>query len=104
MTDPRMERLERHLIRLKLVSTKARLDTLLEEGARSELSFLDFLDKVIGDEVAAKDASHSRADSSTRTRGDPPTSDATRRALAKRHTSRASMSATPTFTKASRNG
>jgi len=56
MSDPRMERLERHLTRLKLVSTKARLDTLLEEGARAELSFLDFLDKVVGEEVAAKDA------------------------------------------------
>ena len=56
MTDPRMERLERHLDRLKLASTKARLDTLLEEGARAQLSFLDFLDKVVGDEVAAKDA------------------------------------------------
>jgi hypothetical protein len=30
--DPRMERLERHLTRLKLVSTKARLDSLLDEG------------------------------------------------------------------------
>jgi DNA replication protein DnaC len=56
MTDPRLERLERHLTRLKLVNTKARLDTLLEEGARSELSFLDFLDKVVSEEVAAKDA------------------------------------------------
>lgn len=56
MTDPRIERLERHLIRLKMVSTKARLDTILEEGARSQLSFLDFLDKVVGEEVAAKDA------------------------------------------------
>jgi len=56
MTDPRIERLERHLIRLKMVSTKARLDTILDEGARSQLSFLDFLDKVVGEEVAAKDA------------------------------------------------
>jgi DNA replication protein DnaC len=56
MIDPRIERLERHLTRLRLGSTKARLETLLEEGARSELSFLDFLDKVVGEEVAAKDA------------------------------------------------
>ena len=56
MTDSRVERLERHLIRLRLVSTKSRLDTLLEEGARSELSFLDFLDKVVCDEVESKDA------------------------------------------------
>ena len=56
MTDPRMERLERHLVRLRLVSTKSRLDTLLEEGARSELSFLDSLDKVVSDEVNSKDA------------------------------------------------
>lgn len=56
MIDPRIERLERHLTRLRLGSTKARLETLLEEGARSEFSFLDFLDKVVADEVAAKDA------------------------------------------------
>ena len=56
MSDPRMERLEPHLTRLKLACNKARLDTLLEEGARAEFSFLDFLDNVVGEEVAAKDA------------------------------------------------
>ena len=40
MVDPRMERLERHLTRLKLVSTRERLDTLLETGAKGEMSGL----------------------------------------------------------------
>jgi DNA replication protein DnaC len=60
MVDPRMERLERHLNRLRLGSTKARLDALLETGAKAELSFLDFLDLVVGEEVAAKDARRAR--------------------------------------------
>jgi len=55
MVDPRMERLERHLVRLRLMGTKVRLDGLLEEGARRELSYLDFLDLVIGEEVSEKD-------------------------------------------------
>ncbi len=56
MTDPRIDRLERNLIRLRLGGTRARLDSLLEEGARAELSYLDFLDRVIAEEVAAKDS------------------------------------------------
>lgn len=56
MTDPRMERLERHLTRLKLVSTRECLDGLLEHGARGKMSFLDFLDHVIQEEITHKDA------------------------------------------------
>ena len=56
MVDPRMERLERHLVRLRLMGTKVRLDGLLAEGARQELSYLDFLDLVIREEVSEKDA------------------------------------------------
>jgi len=51
-----MERLERHLVRLRLMGTKVRLDGLLAEGARQELSYLDFLDLVIREEVSEKDA------------------------------------------------
>ena len=60
MTDPRMERLERHLTRLKLVSTRERLDGLLESEAREKMSFLDFLDHVIQEEIASKDAKRAR--------------------------------------------
>jgi len=56
MVDPRMERLERHLTRLKLVSTRERLDGLLEAGAKGEMSFLEFLDHVIREEVQSKEA------------------------------------------------
>ncbi len=60
MVDPRTERLERHLTRLKLVSTRERLDTLLETGAKGEMSFLDFLDHVIKEEVQSKDLKRAR--------------------------------------------
>jgi len=60
MVDPRMERLERHLTRLKLVSTRERLDTLLETGAQGEMSFLDFLDHVIKEEIQSKDQKRAR--------------------------------------------
>jgi len=55
-----MERLERHLTRLKLVSTRERLDGLLESGARGKMSFLDFLDHVIQEEIASKDIKRAR--------------------------------------------
>ena len=60
MVDPRMERLERHLTRLKLVSTRERLDGLLEAGAKGEMSFLEFLDHVIREEVQNKDQKRAR--------------------------------------------
>lgn len=60
MVDPRMERLERHLTRLKLVNTRERMDTLLEEGAKAEMSYLDFMDLVIREEIASKDAKRAR--------------------------------------------
>lgn len=54
MVDPRIERLERHLTRLKLVNTRERMDTLLEEGVRAEMSYLDFIDQVIRGEIASR--------------------------------------------------
>lgn len=60
MVDPRMERLERHLTRLKLVNTRERLDTLLETGSKGEMSFLDFLDHVIKEEILSKDQKRAR--------------------------------------------
>jgi len=49
--DPRVERLERHLTRLRMQGAKARLNALLEEGARQELSSLGFLDLVMRKEA-----------------------------------------------------
>jgi DNA replication protein DnaC len=60
MVDPRMERLERQLIRLKLLNTREDLDGLLEKGARGKMSFLDFLDHVIQEEIASKDVKRAR--------------------------------------------
>ena len=60
MVDPRMDRLERQLTRLKLLSTRERLDGLLESGARGKMSFLDFLDHVIQEEIASKDVKRAR--------------------------------------------
>lgn len=54
--DPRIERLERHLVRLRLMSTRNRLDALLEEGAKRDMSYLDFLDWVVKEEVSEKDS------------------------------------------------
>ena len=53
--NPQLERVTRHLTRLQLVGTRERLDTLLQQAAREEVSYLDFLDRVLTEEVAAKD-------------------------------------------------
>jgi DNA replication protein DnaC len=60
MVDPRMERLERQLVRLKLLNTREQLDGLLENGARGKMSFLDFLDHVVKEEIASKDIKRAR--------------------------------------------
>jgi DNA replication protein DnaC len=55
-----MERVNRHLTRLKLVATRERLDALLQEAARKELGYLDFLDHVLSEEAQAKDGKRTR--------------------------------------------
>lgn len=60
MVDPQMERVTRHLTRLKLVATRERLDALLQEAARKELGFMDFLDLVLSEEASAKDLKRTR--------------------------------------------
>lgn len=60
MVDPQMERVTRHLTRLKLVATRERLDALLQEAARKELSFMDFLDLVLSEEAQSKDLKRTR--------------------------------------------
>jgi DNA replication protein DnaC len=52
--SPQLERVTRHLTRLQLVATRDRLETLLEQAAKEESSYLDFLDRVLGEEVASK--------------------------------------------------
>ena len=60
MVDPQMERVTRHLTRLKLVATRDRLDALLQEAARKELGYLDFLDLVLSEEAQSKDLKRTR--------------------------------------------
>jgi DNA replication protein DnaC len=61
VTDsPQLERVTRHLTRLQLVATRDRLDTLLQQAARDDTSYLDFLDRVLGEEVAAKNVKRTK--------------------------------------------
>lgn len=60
MVNPQMERIQNHLTRMKLVATRERLDGLLQEAARKEMSFLDFLDLVLSEEAAAKNSKRTR--------------------------------------------
>ena len=51
---PGHERLVAHLTRLKLVHVRDILDSLLEDAAKRELSYADFLDGVLRAEVQSK--------------------------------------------------
>ena len=52
--SPQLERVTRYLTRLQLVATRDRLETLLQQAAKEESNYLDFLDRVLGEEVASK--------------------------------------------------
>lgn len=52
--NPQLERLECHLGRLKLNHTRETLAVFLERAAKKDLSYADFLDELLGEEVAAK--------------------------------------------------
>ncbi len=56
MNAAQLERLRDHLTRLRLVKSRERLEALLQEAAVKELSYADFLDQVLGEEVASKAA------------------------------------------------
>ena len=60
MVDPQLERVTRHLTRLKLVATRERLDALLQEAARKELGYMDILDLVLSEEAQSKDLKRTR--------------------------------------------
>ncbi|MDF0675334.1 MAG: IS21-like element helper ATPase IstB [Nitrospira sp.] len=49
-----LDRLREQLTPLRLLQSRERLDALLQEAATKELSYADFLDQVLGEEVAAK--------------------------------------------------
>ncbi|HKY32957.1 MAG TPA: IS21-like element helper ATPase IstB [Candidatus Polarisedimenticolia bacterium] len=58
MTAAQLERLQEHLQRLRLFKSRDRLEALLQEATSRELSYADFLDQVLTEEVASKTAKH----------------------------------------------
>jgi DNA replication protein DnaC len=60
MVNPQEERITSHLNRLKLATTRDHLDSLLQRAAREELTYLDFLDQLLSEEVAGRDQKRTR--------------------------------------------
>ena len=58
MKAAQLERLHEHLQRLRLFKSRERLEALLQEATTKELTFADFLDQVLTEEVASKTAKH----------------------------------------------
>jgi len=56
MNPTQLERLRDQLTRLRLLKIRERLDALLQDAAAQDLSYADFLDQVLGEEVASKAA------------------------------------------------
>jgi DNA replication protein DnaC len=54
MTAVQLERLHGHLQRLRLFKSGERLEALLQDATTKELSYADFLDGVLAEEVASK--------------------------------------------------
>jgi DNA replication protein DnaC len=54
MKAAQMERLQEHLQRLRLFKSRERLEALLQDATTKELSYADFLDTVLTEEVASK--------------------------------------------------
>jgi DNA replication protein DnaC len=58
MMAAQLERLQEHLQRLRLFKSRERLEALLQDATTKELSYADFLDQVLTEEVASKTAKH----------------------------------------------
>lgn len=56
MSGAQLERLQENLQRLRLFKSRERLEALLQEATSKELSYADFLDCVLTEEVASKTA------------------------------------------------
>jgi DNA replication protein DnaC len=56
MNPVQLERLREQLTRLRLLKSRERLEALLQEAAAQDLTYADFLDQVLGEEVASKAA------------------------------------------------
>src|SRR5687768_18388360 len=55
---PQLERLSTHCQRLRLHRVAAELSTVLEQAAKKDVSYADFLDDVLAREVEAKQEKH----------------------------------------------
>jgi DNA replication protein DnaC len=58
VTTPQLERLSVHCQRLRLHRVEAELPTLLDQAAKKDLSYADFLDQVLTRELEAKQDKH----------------------------------------------
>jgi DNA replication protein DnaC len=58
MSAAQFERIQEHLQRLRLFKSRERLEAVLQEASTQELSYADFLDQVLTEEVTAKTAKH----------------------------------------------
>lgn len=54
MNPAQLERLSEHLVKLRLFKSRERLEALLQHAAEKKLAYSDFLEQVLGEEVAAK--------------------------------------------------
>lgn len=54
MTPAQLERLQAHLQRLRLFTSRERLEAVLQDATTKELSYADFLDQILTEEVTAK--------------------------------------------------
>ena len=56
MNAAQVERIGEHLTRLRLFKSRERLEALLQEAASQEMSYIDFLDTLLTEEVQSKTA------------------------------------------------
>lgn len=56
MSAGQIERINEHLTRLRLFKSRERLEALLQDAASQELSYPDFLDNVLTEEIRSKTA------------------------------------------------
>jgi DNA replication protein DnaC len=54
MNAAQLERLQEQCARLRLIKSRERLEALLQEASTQELPYADFLDRLLGEEVASK--------------------------------------------------
>jgi DNA replication protein DnaC len=58
MSAGQLERLQEQMQRLRLFKSRERLEALLQDATAQDVSYADFLDTLLAEEVAAKTAKH----------------------------------------------